>query len=83
MWPPPSYAITTKYEWITSIPFQQTSDEPYDRHDYKIVLKNGKSITFDDYEIVNAFWWNNNQMRNLDYIEVLDKPKPKPQGFNA
>ena len=70
---------------MTGLPafFQQTSDEPYDRHDYKIVLKNGKSITFDDYEIVNAFWWNNNQMRNLDHIEVLDKPKPKPQGFNA
>ena len=32
--------------------FKQTSDKPYDRHEYKLVLKNGKSITVDDYELV-------------------------------
>ena len=32
--------------------FTSTSDLPYDRHTYKMVLKNGKSIVVDDYELV-------------------------------
>jgi hypothetical protein len=53
--------------------FTTYCDEPYDRHLYKVVLKNGKALIFDDYEIARAFWWNNNQTGNLRTIEVIDK----------
>ena len=30
--------------------FRQTSDEPYDRHHYKLELSNGDYVIFEDYE---------------------------------
>ena len=32
--------------------FQTYCDKSYDKHKYKIVFKNGKSITYDDYEMM-------------------------------
>lgn len=62
--------------------FKQTSDEPYIRHDYKVVFVNGKSVIFDNYEDVQRTWWQTpNQL--LEYVEVLDKKKrkTKTKGF--
>ena len=36
--------------------FAQTSDEPYDRHQYELQF-NGQSIIFDDYEQMRAYWF--------------------------
>lgn len=61
--------------------FTQTSDELYDRHEYKIVLNNGKSLVVESYEEVHEIW------RQLpEYIdaciEVLDKKqKTLKKGF--
>jgi len=36
--------------------FKQTSDEPYDRHNYKLVYSNGQEVFFEDYMDVQAAW---------------------------
>ena len=51
--------------------FTSTCDKDYDRHTYKLVLKNGKALVLQDYEMVRAYWY---QYRvQLDSVEVLDK----------
>jgi len=58
--------------------FRQTSDAPYDRHTYSLVLKTGETVNFDDWDAVQVFWFTHNQIRDyLDYINVLDKSKKK------
>jgi hypothetical protein len=64
--------------------FQQTSDEPYLRHSYKVHYKTKKPEVFDNYEDVQRIWFETaNQF--LDYVEVLDykepKTKTKSKGF--
>ncbi len=62
--------------------FKQTSDLPYDRHDYKLVFTDGKKVIFDNYEDVQVNWF---QLPPdiLSHVEVLDKKpkKEKTQGF--
>ena len=63
--------------------FQQTSNEPYMRHDYKIYYTTKKPEIFDNFEDVQKTWFQTpNQF--LDYVEVLDHKKtkkPKRKGF--
>ena len=59
--------------------FSQTSDEPYDRHHYKIVCQS-KSFVVESWEEVQEYWWNNREFTE-SIIEVLDKPKSKSKGF--
>ena len=58
--------------------FTQTSDKPYDRHEYKVVAKSGESFITDDYMQSQAAWFEKGIW--LSHIEVLDKPK-KQKGF--
>ena len=56
--------------------FKQTSDEPYDRHDYKLVYNNKQSVIFDNYEDLRHAWYNSpTQFRS--HVEVLDKKTKK------
>lgn len=58
--------------------FTCTSDKLYDRHSYKLYLKNGKTVIFEDYEEAQVYWFTHGQIPDyLDFIEVLDKPKRK------
>jgi hypothetical protein len=59
--------------------FKQTSDKPYDRHDYKVVFEDGKEIIFDNYEDVQLTWFQNGG-HFLSHIEVLDKKQSKGFG---
>lgn len=59
--------------------FAQTSDRPYDRHDYKLVLTDGREIIFDNYEDVQLTWFQT-ASQFLSHVEVLDK-KQKSKGF--
>ena len=59
--------------------FKQTCDKPYDRHDYKLVLSDGKELLFDNYEDVQVTWFQTAQ-QFLSHVEVLDK-KTKSKGF--
>jgi hypothetical protein len=56
--------------------FQQTSNEPYLRHDYKVVYDDGTYQVFDNYEDVQLLWWNRNG-NFLSHIEVLDRKEAK------
>ena len=59
--------------------FGQTSNEPYDRHHYKIVCQN-KSFVVESWDEVQEWWWNNCHLPTFDaVVHVLDKPKPKKQ----
>ena len=53
--------------------FKDTSDLPYDRHDYKVYTKTGKTYVYDNYESVRAVWFQSKKL--LSHVEVLDKDK--------
>ena len=59
--------------------FSQTSNEPYDRHHYRIVCQN-KSFVVESWDEVQEWWWNNCHLPSFNaVVHVLDKPKPKKQ----
>ena len=63
--------------------FKVTSEAPYDRHDYEVVLKNNKKVFFDNWEDTQEYWWANCQIPDfLDVIIVKDKKKVKSKGFS-
>ena len=61
--------------------FEQSCFKDYDRHDYKVVAKNGDSVVVDDYMKAREIWWNRKVF--LSHIEVMDKKpkKVKSKGF--
>jgi hypothetical protein len=62
--------------------FKVTSDVPYDRHTYEVVLKNDKKVFFDNWTDAQGFWFQNCQIPDfLDVIIVKDKQKVKSKGF--
>jgi hypothetical protein len=63
--------------------FEQTSDEPYVRHEYKLVYSNDQSVVFDNYEDLRRSWWETPD-QFLSHVEVLDKKKKKTKtkGFS-
>ena len=59
--------------------FSQTSNEPYDRHHYKIVCPT-KTFVVESWDEVQDCRWNHCNMINYHRrIEVLDKPKSKKE----
>ena len=61
--------------------FQQTSNEPYDRHHYVLVLKTGQAYTYEDYEQLRAAWFNSSGSGNLSHVVVTDAITAQPKGF--
>lgn len=53
--------------------FAQTSDEPYDRHQYLLESKGSDALTFDDYEQMRAYWFQSVRNRSDCTVTVLDK----------
>ena len=52
--------------------FKQTCNKPYDRHFYVVNRPNTSPVTFDDYEYMRAWWFQ--QMDKTNYtVTVLDK----------
>lgn len=60
--------------------FTETSDEDYDRHQYKVVSKTGESIVVDDYMLAQEIWWTRGRGKYISHIEVLDRKK-ESKGF--
>ena len=54
--------------------FTVTSDKSYDRHDYKVIRNDGKSVVVDSWDQAREIWWNT-PSQSLSHIEVLDKKK--------
>ena len=50
--------------------FTETCPKSYDRHNYKLHLKSGKSIVVTDYEVLRAMWFQYNAY--AESVEVLD-----------
>ena len=62
--------------------FELTSHEPYDRHFYQIVTKEGKTYTYECYDQMRAGWFQSCRMGNLDRVVVLDAQQyEEPKGF--
>jgi hypothetical protein len=62
--------------------FTLTSFEPYDRHNYEVVLKNGKKVFFENWEDIQRYWFVNSEIPDfLDYVVIKDKRKVKGGGF--
>ena len=55
--------------------FKLSSEEPYDRHHYKVVDKSGDSIIVESWEEANVIWWHKKMF--LSHIEVLDQKEVK------
>lgn len=53
--------------------FTQTSDGLYDRHEYTIVLKNGKSISVPGYDIMRSMWYQ--YRSHASHVIVTDTNK--------
>ena len=58
--------------------FNQTSEDPYDRHTYRLHLSNGEYRDFNSWEETAGAWF---QLPALftSHVEVLDKPDKKPK----
>ena len=58
--------------------FSCTSADPYDRHTYEVVLKNGKNKIFEHWEDAQGYWFQNTHIPDfLDLVIVKDKKKSK------
>lgn len=55
--------------------FKLSSNDLYDRHDYKIISKTGESVVVDNWETAQLTWFQKSAF--LSHIEVLDKHKVK------
>ena len=65
--------------------FEQTSNEPYDRHIYRLYSTDGKHVDFEDYDMLRSAWFQTAR-QFLSHVEVLNNPnyeksKPKSKGF--
>jgi len=63
--------------------FTDTSDEPYDRHQYEFVYSNGQHRIFDSWEEARSAWFNM-PSKLKSHINVLDrqqKNKKTTKGF--
>jgi hypothetical protein len=67
--------MTGKLEW-----FAQTSDEPYDRHQYRFVYSNKQSKIFNSWEQVQQEWFTTPALFK-SHIDVLDKKQKSKGGF--
>jgi len=63
--------MASKEHKKTPVTFTSTCDKDYDRHTYKLVLKNGKALVLEDYEMVRQYWYQ--YKAQLEAVEVLDK----------
>ena len=50
--------------------FTTYSEDLYDKHKYKLILKNGKSVKFECYDQLRHYWylWKT----HVDRVEVID-----------
>tara|TARA_B100000902_G_scaffold41685_1_gene49259 strand:- start:581 stop:793 length:213 start_codon:yes stop_codon:yes gene_type:complete len=51
--------------------FKETSNAPYDRHQYKVHLKDNEFVVFDDWMSAQGFWFEKVGTGRLITIEVL------------
>jgi len=52
--------------------FTCTSPEPYDRHNYRVVMSDNQHVDVDSWDIAQSIWFQH-PAQFLSHIEVLDK----------
>ena len=57
--------------------FKQTSDDPYDRHSYRLNVPGSNSVVIEDYELLRAIWFEKCQNFTGCTVDVLDKKQNK------
>ena len=66
----------------TLVEFTETSTDPYDRHDYKLIFKDGKKVIYcESWEAAYSIWFQWASMKAIDRIEVCDIKRDQPLGF--
>ena len=60
--------------------FEQTCNKLYNRHRYTITVPSGGVFTFDDYEVMRAYWFQQFSTIKGSIVDVIDLP-PTPVGF--
>ena len=63
--------MAKKKKGFTDDSFERTCDKLYDRHEYEIVLKEGRKIRLDNYEVVRAFWVQHCASGLLSHVDVI------------
>ena len=58
--------------------FTTYSNKPYDRHQYKIVYKDGRKVVVDDYDQMKAIWFHSRDI--VETVEIIDPHKKKKGG---
>ena len=58
--------------------FTTYSTDPYNRHQYKVIFKDGRNVIVDDYDLVKAMWFQN--QHDVETIEVIDCKTKKKGG---
>ena len=58
--------------------FTTYCDKLYERHNYKLVAKDGQSTIIDDYGLLRALWYHYREI--LDHVEIVDAPQKKGFG---
>ena len=51
--------------------FKQTCDKPYDRHFYVVSYPDGRAFSFEDYEQMRAWWFQQMDTTNAT-VTVMD-----------
>jgi len=64
--------------------FLQTSDDPYDRHNYRLNVPGSNPLIVEDYEVLRAIWFE--KVRNytgctVDVLDIKQKKKKSKGGF--
>ena len=60
--------------------FEQTSDEPYDRHHYEIVYKTGIVKTVESWQEVSMEWFTRPFLSHVNVLDVPNKKSKKSKG---
>lgn len=56
-----------------------SSDQPYNRHKYKLVFVDGRSIVFEDYSQMKQTWTQFSEV--CSHVIVVDRKKSGGGGF--
>jgi hypothetical protein len=58
--------------------FETYCDKDYDRHHYRLALKNGHAIHFEDYNVMKYHWYQ--YRKHASHVDIID-PRRGGKGF--
>lgn len=61
--------------------FTQTSNLPYDKHQYAIIANDGSKLVFDDYMEVYKVWAYSDGLSHVEVLDRIESTKKSVKGF--